>query len=189
MSRAAVNAQLVLDDELQAPAGTDWRGAQASPRGTESFEIAQQVVKEAQRLTTEVQSEGVDVSDSGWMRSGAALSQLLGSVDPAEMARRVGTLSKEVRRLACAEPSVVKVPAPAKVYGDIHGQLRDLLLLLGHYGFPSHHGGDIETTAYVFNGDWVDRGKHQLDVVVLLFALKCLYPARIFLVGGRDQWG
>ena len=56
------------------------------------------------------------------------------------------------------------------------------------YGFPSHHGGDIETTSYVFNGDWVDRGAHQLEVVVLLFALKTLYPARIFLVRGNHEF-
>ena len=76
-------------------------------------------------------------------------------------------------------------------------------------GFPDHRGGDVETVAYVFNGDWVpagtrtasmqpphsrgaslqvDRGAHQLDVVALLFALKVLYPARIFLVRGNHEF-
>ena len=28
----------------------------------------------------------------------------------------------------------------------------------------------------VFNGDFVDRGEHQLEVVALLFALHVVYP-------------
>lgn len=81
------------------------------------------------------------------------------------------------------------MPAPAKVFGDLHGQFRDLLLLFGHHGFPSHYlGGDVETTAYVFNGDFVDRGAHQLEVVALLFALRVLYPWRVFLVRGNHEF-
>ena len=60
---------------------------------------------------------------------------------------------------------MVRVCAPAKVFGDLHGQLRDLLLLFAHHGFPSHRGGDVEAVAYVFNGDFVDRGAHQLEVL------------------------
>lgn len=129
------------------------------------------------------------------------------------------------------QPTLVRVKAPVKVFGDIHGQMRDLLLLLCRYvclrlhtqtyvshlqtfvchsahthtythfnvtctcmyvyilqthlnvflihshaselacfrfGFPTHKGGDIETTTYVFNGDWIDRGAHQLEVVLLV---------------------
>ena len=70
----------------------------------------------------------------------------------------------------------------------MHGQLRDLLLLFGWYGFPSHKSGDIQTTSYVFNGDWVDRGPHQLETVLLLFALKAMYPTRIMLVRGNHEF-
>lgn len=34
-------------------------------------------------------------------------------------------------------PEVVK--APCKVFGDLHGQLRDLLLLFAEFGFPGAH--------------------------------------------------
>ena len=32
----------------------------------------------------------------------------------------------------------MKVTAPVKVYGDVHGQLRDLILLFNEYGMPFH---------------------------------------------------
>ena len=57
-----------------------------------------------------------------------------------------------------AQASMVDVGLPCKVFGDIHGQFRDILLLLRQYGFPSHRSGDVDYIEYIFNGDWVDRG-------------------------------
>jgi len=57
------------------------------------------------------------------------------------------------------------------------------------YGFPSHRAsGDVESVSYVFNGDFVDRGAHQLEVVLLLLSLKALYPERIVLVRGNHEF-
>jgi len=39
---------------------------------------------------------------------------------------------------------VPHVAAPLKVFGDTHGQLRDLLLLFTVYGAPTHTGGDVQ---------------------------------------------
>ncbi|CAM9924910.1 unnamed protein product, partial [Ectocarpus fasciculatus] len=83
---------------------------------------------------------------------------------------------------------MVEVPTPSKIFGDIHGQFRDLLLMFREFGFPSHHSGDIETVSYVFNGDFVDRGAHQIETVALLFALKICYPSRVFLVRGNHEF-
>jgi diadenosine tetraphosphatase ApaH/serine/threonine PP2A family protein phosphatase len=177
-----------LDPELLSEAGDDWRGALAAPRGTERFEIAELVVKNAQALSNEISAQP-DVDHRTWMPGSAALERLLRGAPPhLSPVHMIGRLCHDVQRIATAQPMVVQVPAPAKVFGDIHGQLRDLLMLFSRYGFPSHHGGDIETTSYVFNGDWVDRGAHQLEVVVLLFALKTLYPARVFLIRGNHEF-
>ena len=100
---------------------------------------------------------------------------------------KMAALCTEARRIMAAQPIVLKVPQPCKVFGDIHGQLRDLLLLFREYGFPNNQGGDVDAVKYVFDGDFVDRGAHQLEVVVLLFALKVAYPGCVFLLRGNHE--
>ena len=39
--------------------------------------------------------------------------------------------------------------------------------------------------SYIFNGDFVDRGAHQLEIIVLLFSLKALYPEQATLLRHR----
>ena len=79
--------------------------------------------------------------------------------------------------------------APIKVFGDIHGQYQDLMRLFAQFGSPSREadGGDIQVCDYLFLGDYVDRGKHSLEVVCLLLALKLSFPNRIFLVRGNHE--
>lgn len=84
-------------------------------------------------------------------------------------------------------PALNVCRAPCKIFGDIHGQFRDLLLFFVEFGCPSHRCGDIEYCEYVFNGDWVDRGAHQLECVLLLCALKVRYPRRIHLNRGNHE--
>jgi len=76
----------------------------------------------------------------------------------------------------------VDVPVPVRIFGDIHGQFRDLLLLFRTFGEPSAEGPN-----FVFNGDFVDRGEHQLAVIGLLVALKVAFPSRVWLVRGNHE--
>ena len=128
-----------------------------------------------------------DCRGKHWMKGGAVLAAMLGA-DEEKQAAAITGLAAAAKRVVAAQPSLVRVPAPTKVFGDVHGQLRDLLLLFAYYGSPTHKGGDVQTTAYVFNGDWVDRGPHQLEVVVLLFALKAMYPSKVFLLRGNHEF-
>ena len=99
------------------------------------------------------------------------------------------SLCEEAQEVLMAEPTLLKVSAPVKVFGDIHGQFGDLMRLFRQYGSPSKDldGGDIAMADYLFLGDYVDRGKHSLETICLLLALKVQYPQRVFLVRGNHE--
>lgn len=89
------------------------------------------------------------------------------------------------------QPMVLRVEAPVKVFGDIHGQYMDLMRFFDLYSAPIEGpGGDIEGLDYVFLGDYVDRGTHCLETMCLLMALKIKHPNQIHLLRGNheDRW-
>ena len=63
----------------------------------------------------------------------------------------------------------------AVVVGDLHGQFFDLLLIFEKMGMPS------QQNPYLFNGDFVDRGDHSLEVIFTLLILKLRFPSHIYM--------
>ena len=90
-----------------------------------------------------------------------------------------------VRAILSREPAVVDVSVPEgrhfTVCGDVHGQYYDLCNIFEMNGKPS------ETNPYLFNGDFVDRGSFSVEVILILFAYKCLYPAHMHLNRGNHE--
>ncbi|KAM5579974.1 serine/threonine-protein phosphatase 5 [Rosa sericea] len=82
-------------------------------------------------------------------------------------------------------PSLVDINVPNgnhfTVCGDVHGQFYDLLNIFELNGLPS------EENPYLFNGDFVDRGSFSLEVILTLFALKCMSPSAIYLARGNHE--
>ncbi|VDO22161.1 unnamed protein product [Brugia timori] len=83
-------------------------------------------------------------------------------------------------RVFLKEPTLLEVPLPCVVYGDIHGQYSDLHRWFNLNGWPSQ-------VRSVFLGDYVDRGSHGIEVVALLTALKVRFPNNIFLCRGNHE--
>ncbi|KAM6977954.1 serine/threonine-protein phosphatase with EF-hands 1 [Aplochiton taeniatus] len=100
-------------------------------------------------------------------------------------ARYFVQLLQETRRLLRQIPNIRHLSIPyAKeitICGDLHGRLDDLLLIFYKNGLPS------VDTPYLFNGDFVDRGKKSVEVLVLLFSFLLLYPDHMHLNRGNHE--
>jgi diadenosine tetraphosphatase ApaH/serine/threonine PP2A family protein phosphatase len=101
----------------------------------------------------------------------------------------IAELANQFKQIVSQEPMILKVKAPIKVFGDIHGQYQDLMRFFDLWGSPSEEG-DIESYDYLFLGDYVDRGSHSLETICLLMALKVKYPKQIHMIRGNheDRW-
>lgn len=67
------------------------------------------------------------------------------------------------------------------ICGDLHGQMEDLLLIFYKNGMPS-----LEKP-YLFNGDFVDRGKDSIEILIILFAFLLVYPSDVYLNRGNHE--
>ncbi|XP_060958141.1 serine/threonine-protein phosphatase 5 isoform X3 [Cannabis sativa] len=91
----------------------------------------------------------------------------------------------QTREMLQALPSLVDVTVPEgnhfTVCGDVHGQFYDLLNIFELNGLPS------DDNPYLFNGDFVDRGSFSLEVILTLFAFKCMSPSAMYLARGNHE--
>uniref|UniRef100_A0A915Q873 Serine/threonine-protein phosphatase n=1 Tax=Setaria digitata TaxID=48799 RepID=A0A915Q873_9BILA len=85
--------------------------------------------------------------------------------------------SKEILQ---KESTLLEIPVPINICGDIHGQYVDLLRIFQQCGRPPYE-------RYLFMGDYVDRGPNSLEVICLLLLLKVRFPAKIFLLRGNHE--
>ncbi|KAI7870813.1 Serine/threonine-protein phosphatase-like protein 5 [Spinellus fusiger] len=90
-----------------------------------------------------------------------------------------------VRKMMIEAPSLIDAQVPEDglltVCGDVHGQFYDFINIFNTNGWPS------EKHAYLFNGDFVDRGSFSLEVILTLFAYKWLYPNCVYLARGNHE--
>ncbi|XP_010273447.1 PREDICTED: serine/threonine-protein phosphatase 5 [Nelumbo nucifera] len=91
----------------------------------------------------------------------------------------------QTREMLHVLPSLVDITVSDNnhftVCGDVHGQFYDLLNIFELNGLPS------DENPYLFNGDFVDRGSFSLEVILTLFAFKCMSPTAIYLARGNHE--
>lgn len=97
-------------------------------------------------------------------------------IDPDELV----TLIRAAQSVISAQPVMVELTVPVKIVGDVHGQFEDLRRIFDRCGWPPIHN-------YLFLGDYVDRGNHQIETISLLLALKVLHPNKLFLLRGNHE--
>ncbi|XP_031455213.1 serine/threonine-protein phosphatase with EF-hands 1 isoform X1 [Phasianus colchicus] len=99
--------------------------------------------------------------------------------------RYVLQLLRETRRLLKEKPNITHVSVSyfkeITICGDLHGNLDDLLLVFHKNGLPS------ENNPYVFNGDFVDRGKNSMEILIILFVFLLIYPNDFHLNRGNHE--
>lgn len=86
----------------------------------------------------------------------------------------------EAKNTLSQDPTVYNLKSPITIVGDLHGNLKDLLHIFQTAGTPPER-------KFLFLGDYVDRGPQSVEVLLLLFSLKVLYPNHIFLLRGNHE--
>jgi len=97
-------------------------------------------------------------------------------------------LSEMIRRLQ-STPSLLRLALPPTtednasftVCGDTHGQFYDLCNIFHLGGMPS------DSSYYLFNGDFVDRGSFSFETAITLIALWLAKPQSLHLLRGNHE--
>jgi protein phosphatase len=102
---------------------------------------------------------------------------------------QVLALAQECQAVLQTQPILAHVRAPVKIFGDIHGDYQDLMRFFAQWRGPTSNstGGDIDSVAYLFLGNFVDGGTRSLETICLLLALKLKYPKQIVLLRGSHE--
>jgi hypothetical protein len=117
-----------------------------------------------------------------------------GAVTVAEVRRWLRKLEDERRMLfdecrgECREVAIVREPAavpPALwIVGDLHADVLTLANILAHAERSAANG---ERPAFVLLGDFVDRGLHDHETLLLLFQLVMDHPERVCIIPGNHD--
>lgn len=90
------------------------------------------------------------------------------------------SVCQQLEYVFAQESNLLSIAAPVHICGDVHGQFEDLIECFRLHGSCPDH-------AYLFLGDYVDRGLKSIETMVYLFLLKLKYPSRLYLIRGNHE--
>ncbi|PAA69861.1 hypothetical protein BOX15_Mlig015950g1 [Macrostomum lignano] len=85
-----------------------------------------------------------------------------------------------IKYLSSSTSVCVQTDSPINIVGDLHGQFHDLLRFFDQLGQPPQ-------AKFLFLGDYVNKGKFSLEVIVLLLSLMLMYPDSVVLLRGSSE--
>uniref|UniRef100_A0A914PXJ9 Serine/threonine-protein phosphatase n=1 Tax=Panagrolaimus davidi TaxID=227884 RepID=A0A914PXJ9_9BILA len=77
-------------------------------------------------------------------------------------------------------PAFIHMPAPVIIFGDTHGQFADLIRIIKRVDAPPK-------SRFLFLGDYCDRGRKSIEILILLFCYKLLYPKDVQILRGNHE--
>ncbi|CAF0811670.1 unnamed protein product [Brachionus calyciflorus] len=69
----------------------------------------------------------------------------------------------------------------AVIVGDLHGSFKDLYYIISKYGVPG------QNYFFIFNGDFVDRGPQQSEVLLTILYAYLMNPSKVFINRGNHE--
>lgn len=92
-------------------------------------------------------------------------------------------MTVELLEILKNEPRCLAITSPCYVFGDIHGNLEDLISLetVVWANFP------LQGPRLLFLGDYVDRGKWSVECALYILSLKLISPSSVFLLRGNHE--
>ncbi|EGR31094.1 ser thr protein phosphatase family protein, putative [Ichthyophthirius multifiliis] len=99
-------------------------------------------------------------------------------------------LCDEVQKVFEKEPMLLRLRAPIKIFGNLNGQYEDLMRFFNHFGSPFDNQSpedDIDNNDYLFLGNYLGRGTMQIEIILLLFALKLKFQDQFFMLRGNME--
>lgn len=92
----------------------------------------------------------------------------------------VKKLVRSTSKLFLQDQMVMIMEPPLIIVGGIFAHFYDLLSIFEQYGYPPEH-------KYLFLGDFIGKGKENIETITLLLCLKVQHPSSIFFIRGYHE--